>query len=209
MLGNDSIFVCHQGMGKTLSCIQAHCYWPGISKDIRSYCQSCVECQKISRKGSVRPSPIQPTFLPSCPFKKISVDLCGPLLTSKRECRFILMVMDSCTRWAEALLLRYVTTESAAEVLLSIFCRLGFPKAVLSDHGVQFVLEAMRSFTDLLSIAQTFSAIYNPRSNRLVENLNSRLLAKVTSSFSDEWDRYLPAVMFAYQKVPQHNSSFQ
>lgn len=67
----------------------------------------------------------------------------------------------------------------------------------------------MRSFTDLRSIAQVFSAWFNLQANGIVEALNGSLkemLAKVATKFPEDWDLHLPAVLFAYREVPQRSA---
>lgn len=55
----------------------------------------------------------------------------------------------------------------AYDALLSVFFLMGFPDVILSDSGTQFVSRTMRPFTDMLSIAQTFSSKYHPQSNKV------------------------------------------
>lgn len=43
---------------------------------------------------------------------------------------------------------------------MSIFHRLGFTETILSDHGSQFVSQTILSFTQMMSIGQTYSTIY-------------------------------------------------
>lgn len=63
------------------------------------------------------------------------------------------------------------------------FCYLGLPYVILSDNGSQFISQTMRSFTNMLSIAQTFSLRYHPQSNGVIENFHNplkQMLANVT-----------------------------
>lgn len=72
-----------------------------------------------------------------------------------------------------------------------------------------FISQTMRSFTDLRSIAQVFSAWFNLQANGIVEALNGSLkemLAKVATNFLEDWDLHLPAVLFAYREVPQRSA---
>lgn len=51
--------------------------------------------------------------------------------------------MDLFTRWTEAHPLRITTTKAVSTVLeREIFARYGYPKAILSDNGPQFVSRA-------------------------------------------------------------------
>lgn len=35
----------HQGVERTLSLLQPRCYWPGMSKAVRQWCEQCERCQ--------------------------------------------------------------------------------------------------------------------------------------------------------------------
>lgn len=125
---------------------------------------------------------------------KIAVDLMSEINpASTTGQRFILSLMDTCSRWVHCVPLKYTTSEDLANVLFSIFCRMGFPNVIL-DNGSQFVSRTMRSITDKLSKSQTFSCIYHLRSNGIIEKIHcclKQMLSKVTAEFSPNWDKYL------------------
>lgn len=81
--------------------------------------------------------------------------------------------------------------EDVAEALMYVFCRMGFPDVILSENGSQLISLTMRSFTDMLSIAQMFSSRHHPQSHSVIENFHTTLkhmLAKVTAEFPHNWD---------------------
>lgn len=78
-LAHDSEWAGHLGERKTLQRIKSSSYWPGISSDMKRYCQCCHECQvKSSARVSDR-VPITPSARPSTPFQVINIDCVGPL----------------------------------------------------------------------------------------------------------------------------------
>ena len=56
--------------------------WPGISKEMKSWCKSCPECQKAARAVNVR-ALLQPLPVISTPFSRLAFDLVGPLPRTK------------------------------------------------------------------------------------------------------------------------------
>lgn len=74
-----------------------------------------------------------------------------------------------CSRWAEVIPLKHLKAEDIAEVLLYVFCRMGFLDVIPSNNGTQFISQTMHSFTDMLSIALTFSSRYHPQLNGVLE----------------------------------------
>ena len=85
--------------------------------------------------------------------------------------RYILTIINFGTRYREALALLKIETESVAEVLIEVFCIMGFPKDILSDRGSQFTSELMEEVCRLVSVKQLFTTPYNPKCNGLCEGV--------------------------------------
>ena len=132
------------GIKKTADKIQSAFYWPGIQGDVTRYCKSCNVCQKTVNKGSVPKVPLEKMPLIDKPFKRVAIDLVGPIgPPSEDGHRYILTLVDFATRYPEAVPLKNIDTETVAEALVDIFSRLGVPEVILSDLGTQFVCECM------------------------------------------------------------------
>ena len=58
-VAHDSPFGGHLGMKKTEDRIQTNFFWPGLHKDVTSFCRSCDVCQKAVARGSVPRSPLR------------------------------------------------------------------------------------------------------------------------------------------------------
>ena len=192
--------------------ITSNFYWPGIHSDITRFCQSCDICQRTVAKGNVSKVPIEKMPLIDTPFKRVVVDLVGPIYPpSESGHRYILMLVDYATRYPDAVPLKSITTESVAEALVDMYSRLGVPEEVLSDMGAQFVSECMAEVSRLLSIRQLTTSPYHPMCNRLVEKFNATLkcmLKRLCSEQRKQWHRYINALLFAYREVPQASMGF-
>ena len=139
-VAHDSIFGGHLGVKKTKDRIQTNFYWPRMHNDVGGFCRSCDVCQKTVDRGTVARAPLSEMPLIDTPFKRVAVDLVGPITpASKREHRYILILVDYATRCPEAMPLKNIDTETVAEALLDMYSRLGIPEEVLSDQGTQFV----------------------------------------------------------------------
>lgn len=86
----------------------------------------------------------------------MSVDILDAIsVASKRSFRYIFSFIYLCTPWIEAAPMKCLTADEAAVAHLSIFCRVGFPDAILYDNVLQFVSRALQSFADMLYITQS------------------------------------------------------
>lgn len=211
-IAHDSILGGHLGIKKTLDRILSNFYWPGIQGDVTRYCQSCDVCQRTFPRGKVIKVPLNEMPIIDTPFERVAVDLVGPLypITDKGN-RYILTVVDYSSRYPEAAALKNIDTETVAEALVEIFSRVGIPREVLSDMGTQFTSNVMKEVGRLLSFKQLVTTPYHPACNGLVEKFNGTLksmLRKMSSERPKDWDRYLPALLFAYREVPQESTKF-
>ena len=211
-LAHDTIMSGHLGVKKTSDRIMKNFFWPGISGDVKRYCQSCDICQRTVNAGSAKKVPLQLMPLIDVPFAKVAIDLIGPLSpATDRKHRWVLTLVDCATRYPEAVALTSTTTEAVADALIGIFSRVGVPKVILSDNGPQFVSGLMKEVARLMAVEWTNSSPYHPQANGLVERFNGtlkKMLIRLSSERPRDWDRYLEPLLFAYREVPQESTSF-
>ena len=77
-LAHGLIMGGHMGIKEMTDKIQSAFYWPGIQGDMTRYCKSCDVCQKTVNKGSV-PKVLLEMPLIDKPFKRVAIDLVGPI----------------------------------------------------------------------------------------------------------------------------------
>ena len=132
-------------MKKTEDRIQTNFFWPGLHEDVTSFCRSCDVCQKTVARGLVPRAPLRDTPLINQPFKRVAIDLVGPIApASDKRYRYILTLVDYATRYPEAVPLKNIDTETVAEALLDMYSRVGVPEEVLSDLGTQIQILFIR-----------------------------------------------------------------
>ena len=211
-VAHDTPMAGHAGMRKTLDRIWKDFYWPGIQQDVRRYCLSCDICQRCINKSAVRKAPLQKMPLIDMPFKRVAVDLVGPMQPpSARGHKYILTMVDYATRYAEAVPLKKATSETIAEALWEMWTRLGIPQEILTDRGSQFLSQTMQQVNDLLNIKGITTTPYHAQTNGLVERFNGTLktmLKKLSTEQPHDWDKFIPALLFAYREAPQESLKF-
>ena len=211
-VNHESAFSGHLGAKKTEVRILPNFFWPGLRQDVIRFCRSCDVCQRTIKRGSVRKVPLGSMPLIDTPFKRVAVDIVGPIAPpSEAGHRYILTLVDYATRYLEAVPLKKITTEAVAEALLDIYGRVGIPEEVLTDQGTQFMSECMQEVSRLLSIKGLTSTPYHPICNGLVERWNGTLksmLKRLCQDQPKQWHRLINPVLFAYREVPQESTGF-
>lgn len=209
---HDQLLAGHCGVRRTLNRILQKFFWPGITTDVRRYVQTCDICQKTTPKGKIPPVPLCSMPSISDPFETVAIDLVGPLTpASEQGHKYILTLIDLCTRFPEAVPLKDITSVAVAEALLGIFSRLGFPKQILSDQGTQFNSNLMKEFHVLCGTKAIRTSPYHPQTNGTVERFHGTLkamLKKVIQNQPKAWYRYLPALLFACRELPSESTGF-
>ena len=211
-LGHDTPMAGHLGAKRTQDRIWRHFYWPGMCDEIRRWCASCERCQRTTPKGSIRKVPLGEMPLIEEPFRRVAADLIGPISPpSERKHRFVLVVVDYATRYPEATPLQNIDAESVAEALWTMWTRVGVPAQILTDNGSQFVSGTMQEVNRLLAMKGLRCTPFHAQCNGLCERFNGtlkRMLRRLCSDRPRDWDRYIPALLFAYREVPQESLGY-
>ena len=127
----------------------------------------------------------------------------GPLPIGKGQCKFIVVVVDYFTKWAEAEPLATITEQKVRNfVWRAIICRFGIPRALVSDKGKHFDNPKFRDFCAELGIRNYYSSPAHSQSNGQAEvtirTLKAALKTKL-EGLKGKWVEYLPEVLWAYR----------
>ncbi|XP_061080680.1 protein NYNRIN-like [Conger conger] len=136
-------------MEKTYERILARFYWPGVKKAVEDYCRHCAVCQLHSPKVTLR-NPLIPLPVIDVPFRRIAMDILGPLPKSSRGHRYILVILDYATRYPEAVPLRTATGKAVARELFLLFSRVWIAEELLTDQGSCFMSGVLKEMCRLL-----------------------------------------------------------
>ena len=211
-LAHESLIAGHLGIRKRIDRVVAEFFWPGVCCDVTCFCKSCNKCQRTVQKGRVAKVPLGRLPLIDTPFKRVAVDIVGPIEPcSNNRSRYILTMMDYVTCYPEAIALPSIETEHVAEALVEMFSRVGLPDEMLTDCGSQFTSEIMKEVARLLSLQQLTTLAFHALCNGLVERSHATLkqmLGRMCAERPKDWDRYLPALLFAVREVPQESLGF-
>ncbi|XP_069089507.1 uncharacterized protein [Pleurodeles waltl] len=198
----------HCGREKTEEYLLRRFYWPGVYAHIRRYCAQCPKCQLVE-PGAIRKAPLRPLPIIDTPFKRVGMDLVGPLLPSSKGHTHILVLVDYASRYPEAIPLTSTTTKTVAQTMITFFARVGFPEALLTDQGTQFVSGLMKQICKSLGVLQRKTSVYHPQTDGLVERYNrtiKTLLRKIVNETGKDWDQKLPLVLYAIRTHEQSST---
>ena len=208
-LAHETLLTEHLGIKKSLDRVVSEIFWPGVCADVAGFCKSCDICQRSIRKGRVTKVPFGKLPLIDIPFKRVSVQLVGPIEPrSDRKSQYILTMIDYATRYAEAVVLPSIETERVAEALIGMFSRVGIPSEMLIVHESRVTIEVKNEVSRLLSLQQLTTIPYRPYSTGPMEKFHAMLkqvLLTMCAERPNDRDKYLPALLFAVREIPQES----
>ena len=211
-LAHETLLAGHLGIKKTLDRVVSEFFWQGVCGDVARFCKSCDICQRTIQKGRVTKVPLGKMPLIDTPFKRVAVDIVGPIEPrSDKKSRYILTMIDCATRYPEAVALPSIETERVAEALIAMFSRVGIPSEMLMEHESRVTIEVMNEVSRLLSLQQLTTIPYRPYSKGPVERFHAmlkRVLLTMCAERPNDWDKYLPALLFAVREIPQESLGF-
>lgn len=148
-------------------------YWSKMEKHFKREIATCELCQKAKYPNTSFSGAMQP-ILPEEPNMLVSVDIFGPLPVGQRGLKYLLVFLDCFSKFCRIYPLTTATTASCLEKVRLYVTELGAPRAIITDHGTQFVSKKWYDGIKGLKIVPTHASIRHPASNP-VERTNREI----------------------------------
>lgn len=126
------------------------------------------------------------------------MDILELLPKTCRGHQYILVMVDTTTRYPDASPLRTVTGKTVVKELFLQFSRVGIVEQILKE------------MSQLTRVTHLRNSIYHPRNDSLVEHLNKTIksmFCKLIDKDGKDWDQLLYR-MFTVREVPQSSTGF-
>ena len=163
----------HQGFDPTYYAIKSNYYWNGMYADVDKYVRQCKECQYAKRKFHGQPAPLHPLAVAAV-FQRWDMDFLGPLKKADGGEQYILLAVDSFSRWCEAFALKDQKATTVATVLYEqIFTHYGAPRKLISDRGAQFMSKLVQALCNMFAVKRHCTSSYHPQTNTSCERMNN------------------------------------
>ena len=172
--------------------------WPNMENDVEAFIRNCPSCQKLSEKSF----PITSNHYSSAaysPMLRLNVDTIGPYTKDSFGNAYVIVVIDTFTRFVELYKAPDATAVSAARALLDHIGRYGVPVEILTDNGPQYYNDIMDHLSHRLGVTQLFTVPYSHQENGIVERANKEVSRHLRAIILDHrvmdtWSDSLPLV---------------
>ena len=201
----------HMGYHRTLNHVSEFYFWKSLTQCVKSYVQSCEQCQKVNpcgfdkEKSELHPIPVKSVW------NHIEIDLITmPTSKNDNKYKYILTVIDIFSKWATAFPISDKKAETIACHLYKLFLDKGFPKIISSDQGREFINDTFEKLTKLNKVEHRVSSAYHPQTQGLVERFNQTLQNMLLKMLGGEdqsgWDVYLDECVYCYNAGVQEST---
>lgn len=197
----------HVGFEKTLERIKRLYWFSKMSRFIKKYVGSCIECAYAKKTATTREGLLHPIAKVETPFHTLHIDHLGPFVKSKRGHTHILVVVDSFTKFVFIKPVRNTKTFNVIKVLDDIFDTFRSPDRLVSDRGSCFTSHAFKRFCLDKGVRHILNAVASPRSNGQVERYNRTILDSLTAQnlkhSEKDWDNKLGKIQWGLNNTLQ------
>ena len=211
-LAHDNPMAGHLGVRKTKARIFEHFWWPSAAKDIADYVRTCRTCQVVGKPNQKPPrAPLRPIPVMTEPFSEVLVDVVGPLCKTSKGHEYCLTIMDTSTRFVEAVPLQRATSQAITEALLKFFTLFGLPLVRRMDQGSNLTAQVLRQTLEQLGVQQIFGCAYRPQSQGAIKRFHQTLKSMIKTyvfEHKKDWDTGLQFLMYAARSSVQESLGF-
>ncbi|XP_018651543.1 LOW QUALITY PROTEIN: KRAB-A domain-containing protein [Schistosoma mansoni] len=202
----------HVGERRTEYAVRQRFWWPSMHEDVVKIFKNCNTCCRFKSPRQTPRAPLTP-MVTTGPHQRIGIDIMGPLTTTKKGNRYILVMVDYFTKWCEAVPLPQQDALTVARAFIDHWVsRYGSSFSLHSDQGPAFESHLIAEICQLLGIRKTRTTAYHPEGNGLVERTNRSikaiLQAFVSRSSQELWDDVLPQCLLAYRTSVHGSTGF-
>ena len=144
-----------------------------MARDVEQYCRECTKCQQ-SKLSMPQRAPL--TSLPiGRPWQMVAVNILEVPLSTNNN-RYLLVVQDYYTKWAEAVPLPDQTAAHITGELIKVSSIFGHPVILHSDQGCNFESSILAQTLEAFGVHKSRTTLYHPQGDSTVERFNWSLL---------------------------------
>jgi len=172
----------HVGITNLNLLIKDKYFWPGMEASINEFVRNCKECVQFA--GLPRDMAKQSlTEGISKPNETWGIDIVGPSDRLAGKC--FLSVIDYASRFPFLFELTRSTTKEVIQKLKELISMTGVVSRIVSDNGTVFSSYEFSQFAKKLGIQHSFTSVYRPSSNAVVERFHGSLKSKLNRMLAD------------------------
>ncbi|KAK7870273.1 hypothetical protein R5R35_001001 [Gryllus longicercus] len=198
----------HYSCKRTEEDIKQEFYIPNLTDKVKRVISNSIRCLVVNRKAGKKEGVLHPLFKESLPIHTYHVDHIGPLESTHKGYKHILVVVDSFSKYTW---LYPVKTTKSNETIAKLELQktnFGNPFQIITDRGTSFTSQEFEDYCRSEDIKHVLITTGLPRANGQVERMNStiaNIIAKLSISDPTKWYKVVPDVQRAMNSTYQRS----
>lgn len=188
----------HFGIDKTVSRILNYFYFAGLRRYVKLHIKNCLECILMKNRSGKSVGELHPIPPGNRPFEIVNADHLGPFVTTPRQNKYVLAIIDNLTKYVHIVPVRNVSERITSKKVQDFFERFGAARRIITDRGTCFTAKGFQDMCQKFGVKHTLNSSRHPQANGLVERLNQTLLPSMRCAVSNEeqndWDTKLKKI---------------
>lgn len=203
-------YYCHTGPKKCYDILNETFTFKKLKKRVRTLIRSCDLCQKCKHTNKYNYGETK-GIVTSEPNQQLSIDLFGPMPTGKRGMKFLLVTLDTFSKFVKLYTLRRATSKAIIRCIFQDYIpKYGMVQRIQTDHGTQFTATEWEVELSSHNIKHIYSPVRRPHSN-MVERINKELGRCLRTYCHDKhksWVDYIPMLNTYLNEIPHDTTGF-
>ena len=192
----------HGGVNRTSERCRLGFWWPNLDSDVAEFVKNCEVCQ-LTKAKKEPPAKLQPLPRARFPNDRCHIDLFGPIKGSDGSMKFVCVLTDAYSKWAEITAIENKEAKTIARVLVERWLtRFSCMNILVSDQGKEFCNQVVKEVCELFDIDKRRTSPFHPETNAQAEVFNKSLInymrAMLTNTTTLMWESLLPFMQLSY-----------
>lgn len=200
----------HFAVDKTMKLLKDEYWFANMQAKVEKVCRNCIAYIIAEKKSGKKEGLLHP-IEKEAPLDTYHVDHIGPIESTKKNYRHILVVVDSFTKFVWFYPTRSTTTREVVDRLKKQSLIFGNPKRIITDRGTAFTSHEFQEFCDEEQIQHHLIVTGVPRGNGQVERVNRTLiplLSKLSAPRPQEWYKFVGKAQQYFNHAPSRSTGF-
>ena len=162
-------------------------WWPKMHSQIVEKAEDCHHCKKTGKnmKPLLAKSDYDDIVEPVEANEEVQLDFAGPLFANSKSKTYLLVAVDSYSRFPSVAILKSTSTAKIIKFLQNYICMHGVPKNIKSDQYSGFKSKDLENFCNNTGINQRFCPVEDHRGCGIVERTIQTLKRRIATCLLD------------------------
>lgn len=180
---------CHVGLDKTVDDILNNFWFPRLRQFVKKYVAHCLKCNFKKSHMGPKQGHLHPIEKLPIPFHTIHLDCLGPFPLTQNKDRFLLVFVDSFTKYCVLLPVPNLTAPETRDKFQHFMSFFGTPCRVITDSGTNFKNKDMLDLFNDWCVPVHYITPGVPRANGQVERYMRTIsnLIRIVADIPSEW----------------------